>query len=164
MPSIDRFTTTRRNLPHWQLPGATYFLTWRASRERLLEPDDRTIALNAIRFWDDQKWRVFAAVVMPDHVHALVRPLPLNAADVAAVEFHNLSELTRSVKGYSSNRINRRQGHAGTFWQDESYDHIIRDDREFEETWAYIIYNPMKAGLVETPETYPWLYQTGRMD
>jgi REP element-mobilizing transposase RayT len=129
-----------------------------------LEPDDRTLALNAIRFWDGRKWHVYAAVVMPDHVHALVRPLPLDVTDPAAAEFHNLSELTRGVKGYSSYRINRRQGRAGTFWQDESYDHIIRDDQEFEETWAYIIYNPVKAGLVETPEAYLWLYQAGRAD
>ncbi len=164
MPLINQVKRTYRNLPHWQQPGSTYFLTWRVIRGRELEPDDRTIALNALRFWDDKKWFVYAAVIMPDHAHALVRPLPLDSTDVAASEFHNLSDLLHSVKRYSSYTINLRRGVRGTLWQDECYDHIIRSDREFDETWAYTLDNPVKAGFVETPELYPWLYQAGRAD
>ncbi|QJW97790.1 REP-associated tyrosine transposase [Frigoriglobus tundricola] len=164
MPPLTHFKTTHRNLPHWHAPGATYFLTWRVLDARELEPEDRTITLNAVQFWDNQKWCVYAAVVMTDHAHALVRPLPLDRADPAATAFHDLSGLVQSVKGFSAYKINRRRGWRGPLWQDEGYDRIVRDDREFEETWQYIVYNPVKVGLVEVPERYPWLYQAGRAD
>jgi putative transposase len=159
MPPIREFTTSRRNLPHWQSPGETYFLTWRVTAGRQLEPEDRTIALNAIRHWDGVRWFVCTAVVMPDHVHALVRPLPIDPTVLAGAAVHDLSELVKSVKGFSAYRINRRQRRGGTFWQDERYDRIVRDDREFEETWAYIRNNPVTAELVPTPEQYAWLHE-----
>ncbi|MDY3562426.1 transposase [Gemmata sp. JC673] len=121
-------------------------------------------ALDAIRFWDTKRWTVHAAVVMPDHAHALVRPLPLDTTDVTAREFYSLPELTKSVKGYSARAINRRQGRSEALWQDEGYDRIVRNDRELEETWGYIRFNPVKAGFVAEPELYQWLYSAGRAD
>ena len=41
----------------------------------MLSADERSIVLNALRYWDGRKWRVFVAVVMPDHVHLLAQPL-----------------------------------------------------------------------------------------
>jgi REP element-mobilizing transposase RayT len=161
---IREFRATRRNLPHWQKPGATYFLTWRVAGGRELASNDRTAALDAIRFWDGKRWFVHAAVILPDHAHALVRPLPLDRTDPCASEFHNLSELTKSVKGYSSLAVNRRQGQRGTLWQDESFDRIVRDDREFEDTRTYIRDNPVTAGLVAVAEEYPWLYLAESME
>jgi putative transposase len=42
------------------------------------------------------------------------------------------------------------------FWQDESYDRLVRDGTEFERIRRYIEYNPVRAGLVATPAAYPW--------
>ena len=114
--------------------------------------------LNALRFWDDKKWFVYAAVIMPDHAHALVRPLPLDLTDVAASEFHNLSDLLHSVKRYSSYTINLRRGVRGTLWQDECYDHIIRSSEEMRRVVAYVLNNPVKAGFVESWEQWPHTY------
>jgi REP element-mobilizing transposase RayT len=158
MPPVRSFTTTRRNLPHWQQPGSVYSLTWRVVSGCELGPEDRTLALNAVRHWDGSRWRVLVAVVMPDHVHALVFPLPVDPADGSVV--HDLGELLHGVKGYAAFVINRRQGRKGTLWQDERYDRIVRDDRELEDTWTYFRNNPVRAGLAETPEAYPWLYET----
>jgi len=159
MPPIDSFVTARRNLPHWQLPGGTYFLTWRVVPGRTLYPEDRSTALSAVRHWDGQRWYVYVAVVMPDHVHALVRPLPVEPARPAGGPVYELGELVGSVKKFSSLRINAKQNRRGTLWQDERYDRIMRDGREFDEAWAYIRNNPVAAELVATPEEYPWLYQ-----
>lgn len=160
MPPIRTFTTTRRNLPHWQEPGAVYFLTWRVRPGLWLEPDDRQLALDAIRFWDGRRWRVHAAVVMPDHVHVLARPLPSTADGPASPAVHNLSDILKSVKNFSANVINRRQGRGGALWQDETYDRIMRDEAEFEEKWGYIRNNPVEDGLAPTPPEYPWLYES----
>ncbi|HXD85768.1 MAG TPA: transposase [Urbifossiella sp.] len=157
MAAIRDFTATRRNLPHWQNPGAAYFLTWRAIKSVILEPVDRSLVLNAIRHWDSIRWKVFVAVVMPDHVHVLAHLLPIESDNG---DYWNLSDLLKSVKGFSSNAINRRLGRNGALWQDETFDRIIRDDDEFEEKWSYIRNNAVKAELANSPEEYPWLFES----
>ena len=164
MPPIERFTATRRNLPHWQATGAVYFLTWRVVDDLVLDPEDRTIVLDAVRFWDARKWFVSAAVVMPNHAHALVRPLPVDESRPAEGPVFELGEVLGSAKRYSSREINCRRGRSGTVWQDERYDRIQRDGREIEQTREYIRNNPVKAGLASDPETYPWLYEARRAD
>jgi len=44
-------------------------------------------------------------------------------------------------------------------WEDERFDRIVRDEMEFNEKWQYIRTNPVKSGLSENPEDYPWLYE-----
>lgn len=114
--------------------------------------------LAGIRFWDSKRWYVYSAVVMPDHVHALARPLPMGE-DVRASHF-DLSDLLESVKGYTSRQINKLAGRAGSLWLDETFDRIVLDTAEFEEKGDYIRNNPVKAGLVARPEDYPWLYES----
>ena len=46
---------------------------------------------------------------------------------------------------------------SGVFWQDESYDHIVRDQAELERTIKYVLNNPVKAGLVDDWEKWKWL-------
>ena len=156
MPPVSTFKATRRNLPHWQQPGCTYFLTW-CVPNLVLDPEDRTITLKSILFWDTQRWDVYSVVVMPDHVHLLAHPRLIEAT--LPERFHDLSEILHSVKSYTSHRINARRGRSGCVWQDETYDRIIRDEDEFEEKWQYNRTNPVKAGLVAQPEEYPWLYE-----
>lgn len=162
MRPVRTFVTTRRTLPHWQEPGSTYSITWRTADSYFLNSEARTIVLNAIRFWDGVRWCVYATVVMPDHVHVLARPLPIKPDQPLAV--CDLGQILHSVKGFSAQRINEQNRRTGSVWQDERYDRMIRDEREFEEVWGYILYNPVKTGLVTAPEEYPWLYQTGRAD
>jgi REP element-mobilizing transposase RayT len=86
-----------------------------------------------------------AFVVMPNHVHLLLNP---------AIA---LPKLTKSLKGITAKRANRSLGLTGTsFWQEESYDHSVRDNREFEQIRRYIENNPVKAGLVRGAEEYRW--------
>jgi type I restriction enzyme R subunit/putative DNA methylase len=82
---------------------------------------------------------------MPNHVHVLLTP------------FITASKLLQSVKGFSAREANKILGRTGEpFWQAESYDHWIRDDREFERICRYIEDNPVRAGLVAMPEAYRW--------
>ncbi len=86
-----------------------------------------------------------AFVVMANHVHVLLLPrIPP-------------SRLLQSLKGFTArktNRLLRRTGEA--FWQAESYDHWVRDQKEYGRIAAYIEDNPVKAGLVERAEEYRW--------
>jgi hypothetical protein len=72
----EEFRRARRHLPHFQQAGATYFVTFRTSAGGLA-PEERRTVLEALLHWHGERWHVHAAVVMPDHVHLLVRPLPL---------------------------------------------------------------------------------------
>jgi len=151
---VHSFKITRRTLPHWQEPGRVYFITWRCKQGEVLSPEERNITLNALHYWDSRKWNLYAAVIMPDHVHALVQPLSLPQISGA----FDLAEIIHSVKSFSVHQINRLRGRKGPFWQDERYDRIVRDEAEFLEKWQYIMNNPVKAELAQKWGDYPWLF------
>jgi hypothetical protein len=73
--------------------------------------------------------------------------------------FFDLTEVIHSVKSYSAQKISRKRGHRGSIWQDERYDRVVRDEAEFLEKWNYIRNNPVKSGLADRSENYPWLYE-----
>jgi putative transposase len=86
-----------------------------------------------------------AFVVMPNHVHLLATP---------AV---TLPKLTKSLKGITAKRANALLALTGSpFWQEESYDHLVRGEREFESIRNYIESNPVRAGLVREASEYRW--------
>ncbi len=151
------FQVTKRNLPHWQEPGRVYFITWRCRDGVRLNEKERTITLEAINFWDPIKWKVYTAVILPDHVHILSQPLSNGDEGV-----FDLSEIIHSVKSFSAQKISQARGFKGFVWQDERYDRIVRDEAEFLEKWNYIRQNPLKENLAVAPEEYAWLYENGR--
>lgn len=113
--------------------------------------------MDNVRYWDGRKWKIYAAVILPDHVHILAQPL--TKQDGGAFE---LAEIIHSVKSFSSQKINRQRRGKGAVWQDERYDRIVRDEAEFLEKWQYIRNNPVKEALAAIPEEYSWLYEKGR--
>jgi REP element-mobilizing transposase RayT len=140
------------HLPHVQVAGATYFVTFRTASRRVLSPAARDEALAALRFWDGKRWRLFSAVVMPDHVHIVVQPLKKETD-----KFWDLSDLLHSVKSFGANKINQVEAQAGiAVWQSESYDRIIRDEAELLGTLAYIYRNPIRAKLCGEEDGYAW--------
>ena len=82
---------------------------------------------------------------MPNHVHVLLQPrtaLPL---------------ITRWLKGSTARQANLTRGRTGkAFWQDESFDHRVRDEEELERIARYVEYNPVSAGLSEKPSDWAW--------
>jgi len=94
----------------------------------------------AMHFFDGDRYELGAYVVMPNHVHAILRPIQW--------EEHPLEAILGSWKQFSSNHINRRIGWHGPLWQDESYDRINRDEPHLDTCLQYLGFNPEKAGLV----------------
>jgi len=74
MNNEPRLERTRRNLPHWVLNGSCYFITSRI-RSGVLSPEERMLVLERFLEGDDRYYRLAGVVIMPDHVHALLRPL-----------------------------------------------------------------------------------------
>jgi REP element-mobilizing transposase RayT len=90
-------------------------------------------------------YELHAFVVMPNHVHLLVTagvPLPI---------------LTKSLKGITAKRANEMLGSTGKpFWQEESYDRLVRQDKEFRTIKRYIEENPVRVGLAGQASEYRW--------
>jgi REP element-mobilizing transposase RayT len=109
-----------------------------------------------ILFWHGSRWTVHALTVMPDHVHILASPL-----EMAPGRWHSLSTILRSVKCGAALKINRMRGRRGALWQAESFDRIVRDEREFDEKANYILSNAVKAELVKDGWEYDGLWCPG---
>lgn len=171
----------RRNLPHWQPEQCTIFVTWRLygslpkgyaqllqkqsgepgrqflNADGMLDaasigplwlndPEIAGCAERAIQRGAELSHYVLRAyVIMPNHVHVLLDPL---------VPLHRL---TSGIKGVSAREANGRLGRAGKpFWQDESFDHWIRNAGQSARIKNYIEFNPVKARLCANPQDWPW--------
>ena len=150
-PAQEILTIKKRNLPHWQQGGSTYFLTFRlySGVRPNLNMGERAVVKDAILHWHQEKWRVHVLTVMPDHAHVLATPL-LSGQN----EWHSLSGILHSIKRHSARRINQARRRQGKLWQAETYDRIVRDEAEFDEKAQYILTNALKRGLAEDPWEY----------
>ncbi|HZA38608.1 MAG TPA: carbamoyl-phosphate synthase large subunit, partial [Candidatus Baltobacteraceae bacterium] len=179
---------TKRHLPHWEQPGATYFVTfrladaiasdvlaewreecalwlkhhpqpwdWKTAREYMrkfeeereqwldqghgscLLRDSRSqeIIANALSHFDRDRYIIDAFVVMPNHVHILLKPLGANSLGV----------ILHSWKSFTSNEINRLTKRSGPLWMTETFDTIVRDSEHLTFCRNYIEQNPEKAHM-----------------
>jgi putative DNA methylase len=177
-----------RRLPHWDIVDQPLFITFRlhgslpahrqfppsgvalsgkvfAVMDRLLDrgasgplhlrrPAIAELLVGALQDGQDkfQRYQLHAFVVMPNHVHLLVTP------KVTAKRW------LAPLKGFTAYRANELPGnHGEAFWQDESYDHLVRSPTEFDRIRAYIEENPVTAGLVVDAQEYPWSSAASRL-
>jgi hypothetical protein len=116
------------------------------------ETRHRVTLENALRFFDvrrepsdreqaSSRYELGAYVVMPNHAHALVRPL--------IPDRFPLEKIEQSWKRFVSREINRARGASGAIWFEESYDRIVRDAEHLYRCLQYIGRNAEKAGLAE---------------
>ena len=170
----------RRRLPHYHSINERMFLTWRLhgslpvnrrfpagsissgraflALDRVLDtastgplflqrPEIAGCVVDALLYRDSQlkQYDLHSYVVMPNHVHLLITPLL------------PVPQLTQSLKRFTATQCNRILARTGQpFWQDESYDRLVRNDEEFRKITHYIEMNPVNAGLATAPENYKW--------
>lgn len=138
------FHMYRRNLPHWRLAEATYFVTCRlAEGQPEIAAEERTLIADCLRHFDQKKYDLLAYVVMNDHIHVLVAPI----GDWA------LERVVHGWKSFSTHELQRAYGRIGRVWQGEYFDRVIRDEAELLEKATYIRNNPWKRWpeLLECP-------------
>jgi REP element-mobilizing transposase RayT len=136
----------RRRLPHFERPWAIYAVTICTDKGRCLSPRARTIVLNSLRHFHNQRHELFAAFMMPDHAHLLPQPSPKDNDDNGNGLFWPLSELMHSIKSFSAHRINELERKRGPDWQKEQFDRYVRSDRDLQEKFHYIFRNPWDSG------------------
>jgi REP element-mobilizing transposase RayT len=190
----------RRRLPHIQIAGATYFITFRLASslpvealEKLSEekqkinklPEGRKEAAHqswftkyddyldkalfgdtylkneqiadmvaeSIRFRDGRVYELISYCIMLNHVHLVCTPL-----EKLAGTSYGLAKILHSLKRHTAREANKILQRSGGFWQDESYDHFIRDDAELERIVKYVLHNPVKANLAKEQDDWKWSY------
>jgi putative transposase len=172
-----------RHLPHWQPRERSIFPTWRlygslpqevverlrrrldSSPERYFVGVDRVLdraktgacwltdsriaecVLASIQ-WGERilgHYSLRSFVIMSNHVHLLLDP------------HISIQRITKGLKGSTAREANRLLGRTGQpFWQDESFDHWVRNGKQFDRIQTYIENNPVAAGLAKRPQEWPW--------
>lgn len=133
-----------------------------AESPRWLEQENiARIVAEQIHTLDGERYRLIAYCIMPNHIHQLIDTagFPAEAATHSGrTAPYPLAETMKRIKGRTARYCNQALGRSGAFWHHESYDHVVRDQKEFERVLWYILNNPLKAGLVENWEEWPFTY------
>ena len=130
------------------LDRAAHGPTW------LKDPAIASCVMREITLLKELDVSVIACCVMSNHVHLLIQ-LPAESSFSAA-------RMMQRLKGRTAldvNKLLNRQGQP--FWRHESYDHLVRDEKEQARIVAYILNNPVKAGLVNQWTEWPYSYYVG---
>ena len=105
-----------------------------------------TLVKVALIYFDNQRYRLHAWVIMPNHVHVLF----------GVFDNHPLAKVVQSWKGFTAREANKILERKGKFWQRDYFDRFIRDEGHFYDALNYIHMNPVKACLVNKPEDWPY--------
>lgn len=96
-----------------------------------------SLVADAFRHFEGKRYRLFAWCIMPNHVHVVMQPhAPWS-----------LSSITHSWKSFTALNANKHLKRSGAFWQEESYDHLIRDEEDLFHAIRYTWNNPDAATL-----------------
>jgi putative transposase len=98
-----------------------------------------------LRAAQDEKFVIIAYCFMPDHVHLLVEG---NSPDARLPKF---VKRAKQLSGFAA-----RQVIEGKLWQTGYFEHVLRAHEDTRRVVAYILGNPVRAGLVEDPRAYPF--------
>jgi REP element-mobilizing transposase RayT len=101
---------------------------------------------NSLLKFDRERYRLFAWVVMPNHVHTLM----------TRFEGYELKDIFHSLKSYTAHEANKMLHRSGQFWLEDYFDRYIRNAEHFQKTVRYIENNPVKARLCEKPSDWPF--------
>lgn len=120
----------------------------------LQEPEIAQIAMDSFHFLNGRMFDLDAFCVMHNHVHAVFAPLENQDGG-----YIGLPKIMHAFKRHTAFESNQILGRSGPFWQHESYDHVVRGPDEWERILGYVLHNPVKAGLVENWQDWPFSWQ-----
>ena len=132
------------SVPSWVTPGAIYHIRIRCESDNAHRLDRSEIATSVLRtvahYHLHYRWYVRVFLLMPDHVHGLISFPPDK----------RMSNVVGKWKAY-----NKRQNLI--LWQENYFDHRIRNDTALDEKADYIRQNPVTKGLCGDPRAWPWV-------
>ncbi|MDR2981480.1 MAG: transposase [Puniceicoccales bacterium] len=145
--SADEQDAVLKKKRHWEIEG---FLDRGVGRCWLKHPQIAGLLVDTFRYFNLERYKLLAWVIMPNHVHVLVK----------TTRNFSVGTIVKTWKQYASTRAKKIPGiseiPAGKFWQTESFDHLTRTDDERDRIVNYIHQNPVKAKLCQRPEEWLW--------
>lgn len=105
----------------------------------LREPRCAKLVVDQLQAAQDDAYELGCYVIMPNHVHAVVRPLRSGAKELEAI--------LQTWKGASAAKLSAVRGGSGSLWQRESFDRIVRDEEHLWRAIQYVGRNGSRAGL-----------------
>jgi len=127
---------------------------WLADERAAQIVTDEIDRLNGVRY------SLVAYCIMPNHVHLVINTAEhtVEPAHTGVTQKYPLADILKLLKGRSARFCNQILSKSGPFWQAESYDHVIRNQKELENIIWYTLWNPVKAGLVEQWDDWKYTY------
>lgn len=126
----------------------------------LAEERVASIITEELNTLNGNRFRLIAYCVMSNHCHIVIDTfeytiIPDHSGVTAP---YPLADTLKSLKGRTARLCNQVLGRSGSFWHHESYDHMIRDQQEYERIVWYTINNPVKAGLAKDWKDWKFTY------
>lgn len=115
------------------------------------------IVMDSLYYLNNKLYSLDAFCIMPNHVHAVFAPTEKDDGS-----YHALQAIMHSLKRHTARESNKILERKGRFWANEVYDHVVRDDEELVRIIRYVLYNPVKAGLVKRWQDWKWTYSGKR--
>ncbi|MCP5419013.1 MAG: transposase [Gammaproteobacteria bacterium] len=131
-----------------EFAGALYHVTSRGDRQESIYEDDTdreaflTVLAEVVERFH---WTCHAYCLMPNHYHLVIETAEAN-----------LSKGMRQMNGVYTQASNRRHGRAGHLFQGRYKGILVDKDAYLMELSRYVVLNPVRAGMVESPEEWPW--------
>lgn len=119
----------------------------------LSNPQIADLVAESLLYRNGKVYDLEAFSIMPTHAHLVCSPL-----EKPEGKYHSISKIMHSLKLHTALEANKILGRDGIFWQHENYDHYVRDEGELERIFRYVIYNPVKAKLVDDWKQWKWTY------
>ncbi len=123
--------------------------TGRYGEKLLTLPQIIKVVKHTLHFPDGKDYLLICYCIMPNHVHIVIKLL--NGS-------RSISKIMQSIKRISARDCNRILHRRGKFWQEESFDRLVRDETELYNILKYVLTNPVKAGLVNTWDEWEHTY------
>ena len=137
--------------PSWIPEGSRFHIRIRLSpknKSRLTDPAIASLLLKSFLFNHERgSWHAWLVVLMPDHIHAILSFPPAKSMSRVIGDWKKFSTKTAALS-----------------WQENYFDHRLRNDDKYMEKAHYIRMNPVRAGLCTQTSDWPWILEPWKID
>lgn len=151
MAKWDNFSIWRGRLPHWRADNVNYYVTFR--HKRTLNEFEMSLVLKRLLNVEGRKLEFSVLCVLPESTEMV-----FTVCDGLSGEKYELSDVIEKAKVKAGKEIIKKSGEKWPPFYHESYDRIIRDDAEFEETFLKIVESPSRSGHCEPDAEWDHLF------